>query len=142
MEKILRKLITMHEGKRLKPYKCSAGKLTIGIGRNLEDKGISETEAAMLLENDIKEVKTQLEQRLAYFTQLNDARKMVLIDMAFNMGINGLMRFKKTLGLIEAGNYQMASIEMLDSRWAKQVGPRAIRLKNMMATGKLPNELT
>jgi lysozyme len=74
-------------------------------------------------------------------TQLNDVRQRVLVDMAFSMGVVGLLNFKRTLATIQAGDYQQAATMMLDSRWAKQVGQRVERLARMMATGKDPREL-
>ena len=131
-------LLVQHEGLRLKPYRCTAGKLTIGVGRNLEDVGISEEEAMTLLANDISRVIEDLVMSIPAFTQLNEIRRRVLIDMGFNLGIAGLMKFRLMLAAIEEGNYRKAADEMLDSRWARQVGQRATRLANMMATGEKP----
>ena len=78
---------------------------------------------------------------LPWVTQLNEVRQRVLVDMAFNMGIVGLLSFKRTLATIQAGDYQQAATMMLDSRWAGQVGQRAERLAHMMVTGKDPREL-
>lgn len=127
--------ITLHEGLRLKPYRCTAGKLTIGIGRNLDDVGISKDEADMLLKNDIEKVIGQLSNSLPWYKNLNKIRQRVLIDMAFNLGIAGLLKFKNTLGHIQAGRWPEAAKGMLASRWAKQVGRRAERLATMMQTG-------
>jgi lysozyme len=124
-----------HEGERLKPYRCTAGKLTIGVGRNLDDRGITAEESAYLLSNDIDRVWTELRVRLPWMAGLNDVRQRVLLDMAFNLGIDGLLKFRNTLATIEAGNYQKAGEMMLDSLWAKQVGMRAQRLSRMMQTG-------
>jgi len=133
--------LRLHEGERLKPYHCTAGKLTIGVGRNLEDRGISREESAMLLANDIAEMERELHRALPWVATLDEVRQRVLLDMAFNMGIVGLLGFKRTLATIQAGDYQAAATMMLDSRWAKQVGQRAERLSRMMATGKDPREL-
>ena len=133
--------LRLHEGERLKPYRCTAGKLTIGVGRNLEDRGISAEESAMLLANDIAAEERELLRALPWVATLDEVRQRVLLDMAFNMGIVGLLGFKRTLATIQAGDYQAAATMMLDSRWAKQVGQRAERLSRMMATGKDPREL-
>ena len=133
--------LRLHEGERLKPYRCTAGKLTIGIGRNLEDRGITREESAYLLANDIAAVERELLRALPWVATLDEVRQRVLLDMAFNMGIVGLLGFKRTLATIQAGDYQAAAAMMLDSRWAKQVGQRAERLSRMMATGKDPREL-
>jgi lysozyme len=124
-----------HEGERLKPYRCTAGKLTIGVGRNLDDRGITAQESAYLLSNDIDRVWTELRTRLPWVTGLSDVRQRVLLDMAFNLGIDGLLQFRNTLLRVEAGHYQKAGEMMLDSLWAKQVGMRAQRLSKMMQTG-------
>jgi len=133
--------LRLHEGERLKPYRCTAGKLTIGIGRNLEDRGITREESAYLLANDIAAEERELLRALPWVATLDEVRQRVLLDMAFNMGIVGLLGFKRTLATIQAGDYQAAATMMLDSRWAKQVGQRAERLSRMMATGKDPREL-
>lgn len=133
--------LRLHEGERLKPYRCTAGKLTIGVGRNLEDRGITAQESAMLLANDIAREERALFEALPWVSGLDEVRQRVLLDMAFNMGMGSLLQFKLTLGAIQAGQYEQASKMMLDSRWAKQVGTRAERLSRMMATGKDPREL-
>lgn len=133
-EKLIQQ-IKRHEGVKLKPYKCTAGKLTIGVGRNLEDVGISEREAEFLLMNDLQRV---IDQARAYswYDKLNDPRKAVVLNMIFNMGAGGFSKFKKTHQLIEEGDFAEASIEMLDSRWSDMVGRRAIELSRQMDTGE------
>lgn len=133
--------LRLHEGERLKPYRCTAGKLTIGIGRNLEDRGITAEESAYLLGNDIDHHWRELLRALPWVASLDSVRQRVLLDMAFNLGITGLLGFKNTLATIKAGNYQRGAEMMLQSKWAGQVGQRAVRLSRMMATGKEPQEL-
>lgn len=133
--------LRLHEGERLKPYRCTAGKLTIGVGRNLEDRGITREESAMLLANDIAAEERELLNALPWVATLDEVRQRVLLDMSFNMGLVGLLGFKRTLATIQAGEYQAAATMMLDSKWAKQVGQRAERLSRMMATGMEPREL-
>lgn len=130
-ETLLRQLIK-DEALRLEPYKCPAGKLTIGIGRNLEDRGITEEEAIFLCRNDIDIVIAELSKNLSWYPKANKTVKIVLANMCFNMGISRLLRFKKTLAYLEQKSYAMASLEMLDSKWAKQVGNRAHRLSQMI----------
>jgi lysozyme len=132
----LKKSIKKHEGLQLKVYTCPAGKLTIGYGRNVEDRGITEKEANLLLENDILDMKLELEDRLPLFKYLDDVRQNVLIEMAFNIGIKGLLNFKKTLEYISIKDYDKASEEMLNSKWASQVGKRAITLSNLLKKGE------
>ena len=133
--------IRLHEGERLKPYRCTAGKLTIGVGRNLEDRGITAQEAAYLLSNDITSTQAALLKALPWVGTLDDVRQRVLIDMAFNMGLGTLLTFKRTLAAIQGGEFSKAAAMMLESRWAGQVGQRAKRLSQMMATGQDPREL-
>jgi lysozyme len=133
--------IELHEGVRLRPYRCTAGKLTIGVGRNLEDRGITLAEARMLLANDLADFRNGLLNALPWVARLDDVRQRVLIDMAFNLGLPGLLEFKRTLAAVEAGQYGRAAGMMLESRWASQVGQRARRLSQMMRDGKDPPEL-
>jgi lysozyme len=98
------------------------------LGRNLVQRGITEAEARYLLDNDIKDFEQQLSDRLYWFDGAPDTVKLVLTDMCFNLGVAGLLQFHNTLEHIKNENYQAASIEMLKSLWAKQVGNRAIEL--------------
>lgn len=128
-------LLIQDEGMRLKPYTDTVGKLTIGVGRNLTDRGLSQDEALYLLTNDIRNVQRGLADRFPWYLHLDDVRKMVVESMTFNMGIEGFTQFKNTIGHIQAGEYEKAADEMLASKWASQVGARATRLSNMMRTG-------
>ena len=126
-----------HEGLRLKPYRCTAGKLTIGIGRNLDDCGISQSEAYVMLINDIMNCEKQLQANIPdIYNSLDEVRKSVLLNMCFNLGISGLLGFKNTLAFVKAGDWERAANNMLVSRWAKQVGRRAIELSELMRKGK------
>ncbi len=133
-EKLMYRLIK-EEGLRLKPYRCSKGKLTIGVGRNLDDKGLSNEEALFLLQNDIQEAIASLKKEFPFFQSLSMDRQIVLIDMCFNLGINRLKGFKKMIKAIEEKDYSLASKEMLSSLWAKQVGARSKDLAHLMKTG-------
>lgn len=132
----LEQQLKKHEGLRLRAYKDTVGKLTIGIGRNLDDVGISEDEALFMLGNDITKAQAQLNKALPWTTNLDRVRYDVLTNMAFNMGINGLLQFKNTLALIQQGKYKEASIQMLQSKWAGQVKGRATELAKQMETGE------
>lgn len=127
--------LILHEGMRLKPYRCPAGKLTIGVGRNLEAKGLTKEEALILLRNDIAETTNQL-QTYAWYARLDPIRQKVLVDMAYNLGVGGLLKFRKMIAALERGDYEGAADQMLDSRWAEQVGMRATRLAEMMRSGR------
>jgi lysozyme len=133
----MKEQLLRHEGLRLKPYRCTAGKLTIGIGRNLDDCGISKTEAYILLENDIQNCEKQLLDEIPeIYNGLDEVRKSVLLNMCFNLGIGGLLEFNNTLAFIAAGDWERAANGMLSSKWAKQVGRRAIELSELMRKGK------
>lgn len=141
MSRNLERLLEKHKGLKLKVYRCPAGKWTIGIGRNLEDSGISREEAFYLLRNDLKHRQRLLEERVHFWGCLSSARKAVLIDMAINLGVRGLLGFRRMLVAMERDDYQVAATEMLDSLWAKQVQPdRVNRLTTMMRTGRWPQE--
>lgn len=125
-----------HEGVKLKPYQCTSGKLTIGCGRNLEDKGISEYEALMMLHCDILESEKDVLKNIDFYKSLNDARQEVLVNMCFNLGISGLLGFKKFLSYLSKKDYKNAASEMLKSTWANQVGDRAKELSMVILTGE------
>lgn len=136
MDRIKEQLVR-HEGLRLRPYRCTAGKLTIGIGRNLDDCGISQSEAYVMLINDIMNCEKQLQAKIPdIYNGLDEVRKSVLLNMCFNLGINGLLGFKNTLAFVKVGDWERAANNMLVSRWAKQVGRRAIELSELMRKGK------
>lgn len=130
-------MIKKHEGLRLKPYHCTAGKLTIGYGRNLDDRGITEEEADRLLHNDILLCALQLDRDLPWWKHHPENVQMVLMDMCFNLGIEGLLEFKRTLGYIRDQKYSAAAVEMLKSKWAAQVGTRAKELSVMIQEAKV-----
>lgn len=128
-------LLIYHEGLRLKPYADAGNKLTIGVGRNLEDSGITRDEALLLLHNDIGRVTNALDEKLPWWKSLSDVRKKVLISMAFNLGVGGLLKFNGMLSALQDGDYATAAEQMLASKWASQVGTRAIELAYMMENG-------
>ncbi len=127
------------EGFRSRPYADTVGAQTIGYGRNLDAKGISQKEAAYLLESDIEEAAAQLDKNLPWWRDLDAPRQEVLLNMALNMGAaapgKGLLSFKNTLAHIKAGRFTKASRGMLASKWARQVKGRARRLALVMQTG-------
>ena len=163
VEHTLEDQLILHEGLRLRTYRCPAGYWTIGVGRNLEAKGLADfeqvyifgkdgmskqevierlkeqgvtTEQAMwLLANDISECIEDLK-TFTWFDQLDDVRAKVVIDMRFNLGAGGFRQFKKMIAALAAGDYTAAAAEMVDSKWYHQVGTRACRLVEMMRTGE------
>ena len=128
--------LVLHEGKKAKPYVDTVGKITIGIGRNLTDVGLSEDEIQYLFNNDKARTIKDLDNYLPWWRGLDEVRRRVLFDMCFNMGIGTLRTFKNTLNFIQKKMWTSASQNMLASKWATQVGQRAKRLADMMETGK------
>lgn len=155
--KLIEKLI-VHEGLRLQVYKDTLGIDTIGIGRNLEDRGISkeeldeldiptidhiyeygitEADAMALAENDVQIVEEELLRAHPCVDRLDSVRQLILVDMAFNMGVPRLCKFKKMWSAIHENKFDVAAKEMLDSRWANQVKSRATKLAHAMHTGEM-----
>lgn len=132
----LKRQLIGHEGLKLKPYKCTSNKITIGVGRNLEAKGITEQEALFMLDNDISYFEEQLIRRLPSFRTLSGTRQAALINMAFNLGVRGLLNFKNMLNALERADYDEAAAELLNSHYAVQVGMRAHELAEQLQTGE------
>ena len=126
--------LTRDEAYKRKVYKDSVGILTVGIGRNLENVGVSLDEAQYMLGNDIKAAVADAK-KFSWYGCMSPVRKRVVVNMIFNLGLPRFKRFKKTIKFAERGDYQGFSTEMLDSEWAKQVGIRARRLSKMMKEG-------
>jgi lysozyme len=125
IDKTVEEYIKRNEGLRLKPYQCSAGKLTIGYGRNIEDNGISLDEAEFLLSSDIRSVTEEIRRLIPDFDSLELPQKTALIDMGFNLGITRLSKFKKMLVAINVRDFKTAAMEMLDSNYANQLPNRS-----------------
>jgi len=167
-EKLIDQLVK-HEGEKLQVYECTSGFATIGVGRNLETKGltkqecdklnlgtydknaiiaklevrgITKEESRYLLSNDIDYFESELSNVLDWFKTMPETVKMVLIDMAFNLGVNGLLKFKKTLEFIKNGKFINASNEMLNSAWKFQVGQRAYDLSNQLRSLQIKESLS
>lgn len=147
---IMRAELKRDEGERLKAYRDTVGKWTIGIGRNLDDvgaapltrsvadikvKGITSAESAAMLDHDLERVDADLDRRLPWWRSLDPVRQRVMVNMCFNLGIGSLCGFANTLKMVETNRYTEASKNMLASKWATQVGERAKRLSGMMRTG-------
>ena len=130
----LKNMLRQHENLRLKPYHDSVGKLTIGVGRNLDDRGITNEEAMFLLETDVTLVLSDLDRVFPWWRTLSDVRQLVLANMCFNLGITRLTLFKKFIAALQAGEYDLAAAEMLNSKWSSDVGIRATTLAAMMST--------
>jgi len=132
----LREQLTRDEDRRHLPYRDLYGWLTIGVGRNLDAVGISDDEIDLMLDHDIKRAAHAVHVRAPWSDTIAEPRRSVLIAMAFNMGPGGLMGFKRMLAACEGQHWDAAAAEMLDSRWAGQVGDRAKRLAQQMAQGE------
>ena len=143
----IREQLIRDEDRRLKPYldccgkywrECTCvvkGKLTIGVGRNLDDRGITHTESLYLLDNDTSDFRKGLVMALPWTATLDEARFGVLVNMAFNLGLDGLLLFKNMLLCIRLEQWDKAATHLLDSTYAKQVGDRAKRLAEQLRTG-------
>jgi len=159
----LKDQLIRHEGLKLKPYPCSKGKWTIGVGRNLQDvgltndelmqiighceltrmeaiailkrQGITEDQAMMLLNNDINRCMAECRRNFPFFDSLTEARQDVLLNMCFNVGIFKLRGFKKMIEALKIGDYEEAAAQMKDSQWHIQVGNRAVELEAQMIKG-------
>jgi lysozyme len=122
------------EGMKTQLYKCTSGKNTIGVGRNLDDRGISEDEAMILLGNDIKIVQEELLERWPWIKDLPPRAQMVMMDLGFNMGVPAISNFQNMLRDLQSGNWEGAAINLLDSKYATQVGRRAIYNAHLLET--------
>jgi len=130
-------LIRRYEGYSQSVYRCTAGRQTIGFGRNLDDVGISREEAEWLLKRDIEWAIGSLRTE-PYWLDLSEVRQAVLIDMVFNLGWAGFAKFARLRMALGRGDWDVASNEMRSSLWFKQVGTRSQRLCVMMQTGLWP----
>ena len=128
-------MLMLHEGVRLKPYHDTVGKLTIGVGRNLDDVGITRDEAMYLLNNDVNRTVAALRAAYTWYAELSAPRQDAITDMAFNLGLAGFGKFHQTIAALEDRRWSDAAKEMLDSQWATQVGQRANELATMIETG-------
>jgi lysozyme len=128
------------EGLRLKLYICPEGKYSIGVGRNLEDNGISENEALMFLDHDVQRTVVECQKNFGdWWFKLNDPRKHVLLNMVFNMGMPRVEEFIRMIAALKKNDFDTAASEMLNSQWASQVKKRAVELSDMMRSGEYPD---
>ena len=128
----------MHEGIETHAYQCSANKITIGVGRNVDPVdglGLSQDEIEYLLKNDIDRVRVELGDEYEWFDDLVPARQDAMIDISFNLGATRLRKFKKALKAMADEDYEKAANEFMDSRWSEQVGRRAYTVTQMIRKG-------
>lgn len=150
MNELIQRFV-LHEKCELKPYRCSAGYLTIGIGRNLETNpltseeqkvvgnwqcGITKNAAFFLLKNDIAKAMKDCKSKIPFWQQLDNERQYALLDMTFNLGIKGVLNFKKMLSAMGCGDWEKAAEECLNSKYAAQTGQRAKRIAETIRTGR------
>ena len=137
MTRIL-EMLRKHEGVETHAYKCSAGKTTIGVGRNIQKDsglGLSEEEIDFLLSNDIIRCIKELKKEYRWFGDLDEVRSAAIVDMFFCLGSTRFRKFLKMIAALEIADYSKASTEMLDSKFAKQTKGRALELSEMLKTG-------
>ena len=138
MSKLIEMLIK-HEGSEKYAYFCTSGKLTIGVGRNIDPKGgigLSPREITYLLQNDVDRVEQELINYIPWVEHMDWQRMDALVNICFNLGLPRLLKFKKALAAMEAEDYNLAAIEFMDSKWASQVGQRAVELTTLIRTGE------
>lgn len=140
MKSELTKQLRGDEGVRPCVYQDHLGYYTIGVGRLVDSRkpgaGLRPIEMDFMLQNDIDDRIDALTRKLPWFQDLDDARKGVLLNMSFQLGVEGLLGFTTTLGLVRQGQYEAASVQMLKSKWASQTPERAKRMSTQMKTGK------
>lgn len=130
-------LVIAHESLRLKPYKCTAGKTTIGVGRNLDDRGISESEAMVLFQNDLADT-LQHCSAYSWFKTLSEVRQAACIDLMFNIGPSRFAGFRNFIQAMSQKQWTWAAAELKDSKWYGQVGRRGPRLCSMILMNEWP----
>lgn len=139
MIKSIRDQLRRDEGEVLHEYKDHLGYSTIGVGRLIDKRkggGISRRESDFLLENDLAEIAKELDGKLGWWRTLDEVRQGVVLNMSFQMGVEGFLKFRKTIDFIRTGFYTKASNEMLSSEWARQTPERAKRLAKQIITGE------
>ena len=128
--------LRFHEGVEHKVYKDHLGIETIGVGRNLVDRGLSDHEINILLANDINICTEELDKKMPWWKDLDEVRQRCIVDLVFNLGMPRFSQFVKTIGHIKNGAWEEASDELLDSNYARQVPNRAKRIATMLRTGE------
>ena len=133
-----------HEGVKAFAYQCTAAKTTIGVGRCVDEDGgigLSDDEIEYLLMNDIARCDKELEGAYDWYRDLNKPRRDAMINLCFNLGLTRLRGFVKALEAMSRGQYDLAADEFLDSRWADQVGDRAVEVTELIRVGDYPEVL-
>lgn len=133
-------MLKRDEGLRLKLYRDGDRNWSIGYGRNMTARGLSEAEAMFLLQNDIRACQLELDAHLPWWRLLSAPRQMAMLSLCYNLGIFGLKDFRAALKAMEAGKYKDAAQQFLHSKWAKQVGRRAKRITDLIDPAPLPEK--
>ena len=132
MTETLEQRITRHEGLRLKPYVDTVGKITIGIGHNLTDNGLTLAQVEDIFQSDVHEAQQDLQRVLPWVASLTSIRQEVFVELVFNLGITDLSQFHVFLNLAQAGNWDAASADLLTTKWSRQVKSRAVELAHLL----------
>lgn len=135
--KKLKALLIEHEGFKLFPYEDTTGNLTIGVGRNLKGNGMRQSEVLNMLDNDVDFFASKLASNVPSFPELDDTRKIVLVDMCFNLGLKGFLTFKNMLSAIKNKDWDVAAFHILKSKAYSQAPNRYKQLAEMMKTGEM-----
>lgn len=139
----IEKLLMIEEGFRAKPYYCSEGYPTIGVGTKIGKKGVpldsftftvNEITAKMMLIDELDRIMERLES-LSWYNSLSENRQIIIESMCYQMGVAGVLKFRNMIRAIEAGDFRYAAVEMLNSRWARQTEGRALRHADVMELG-------
>lgn len=142
---MIHNLLEYEEGYREKPYLCSEGYPTIGIGKRIGRKGDNvkrfdftcpKSVAYAWLDEELKSISAELNKHL-WFTNLSDDRRCIVVSMAYQMGLSGLFKFKNMIKHLSNENYERAAKEALNSRWAKQTPQRANRHTEVLKNNNL-----
>ena len=139
MKEKLIEMLKLHEGVEKHAYECSASKITVAVGRNIDPEGViglSEDEIDYLLQNDIDRVYAELDTEYDWFAGLDRVRQDAMIDISFNLGQTRLRAFKNAIAGMASGDWNEAADQFMDSRWSGQVGNRAKTLTEMIRTGE------
>src|SRR3990167_10337876 len=136
------RLTELNEGRALKPYTDTVGKLTVGVGHNLTDRGVSSAVIDLMLLEDYTEARNSLLTRLPWVSTFDDVRKAVLTDLVFNLGITKFLRFRNTIAALKAKDWTSAGKHLRQSLWYQQVGQRGPRIINMLISGRWPWDTT
>jgi len=131
-------MLRKHEGVETHAYKCTAKKITIGVGRNIDPSGglgLSSDEIDYLLSNDVKRVSAELIRAFSWFSELDEVRKDAMINICFQLGLPRLKKFKMSLAHMKNGDYDLAADEFLISNWANQTPARAKEITTMIRSG-------